>query len=337
MRVGPSCLNPFTVHPVEIAGQTAVLDASSNGRAFLGLARGSWLEPLGLDQSDPVTAIREAWEIVRRLLAGDDSGFSGSRFSLPHGQQLRFPVARKEVPLLVGTWSPRLAAFAGEAAQELKVGGSANPAVVPVIRERIGNPDVRIVLGAVTFVDDDGDLARSVARREVAMYLAVVAELDPTVSLEPELVTRVRDLVTAGDDEGAGALISDDVLDLFAFAEPRPGRGARRGGVRGGRRTRGLRHPARPARAQGSRPALQAGASATAPLDHLRLWNETAFVEARSVEHAQNRIVRAVDDRLGDDPPTAGASMKPRPLKPAATQTRSRTRPRIAWWSGVTS
>jgi 5,10-methylenetetrahydromethanopterin reductase len=218
VSVGPSCLNPFTVHPVEIAGQTAVLDASSNGRAFLGLARGSWLAPLGLDQSDPVTAIRETWEIVRRLLTGDDSGYSGSRFSLPQDRQLRFPVARKEVPLLVGTWSPRLAALAGEAAQELKVGGSANPAVVPIMREWIGNPDVRIVLGAVTFVDDDGGLARSAARREVAMYLAVVAELDPTVSLDPELVARVRDLVAAGDDEGAGALISDDVLDRFAFA-----------------------------------------------------------------------------------------------------------------------
>ena len=27
VRVGPSCLNPFTVHPVEIAGQIAALDA----------------------------------------------------------------------------------------------------------------------------------------------------------------------------------------------------------------------------------------------------------------------------------------------------------------------
>ena len=106
VRVGPSCLNPFTVHPVEIAGQTAVLDAASNGRAFLGLARGTWLEPLGLDQSDPVTAIRETWEIVRRLLAGDDSGFTGRRFSLPQGQRLRFPILRDEVPLLVGTWAP---------------------------------------------------------------------------------------------------------------------------------------------------------------------------------------------------------------------------------------
>jgi len=218
VRIGPSCLNPFTVHPVEIAGQIAALDAASNGRAFLGLARGTWLEPLGLDQSDPVTAIRETWEIVRRLLAGDDSGFMGRRFSLPQGQRLRFPVLRGDVPLLVGTWAPRLSAFAGEEAQELKVGGSANPEVVPIIRERIGNPDVRIVLGAVTVVDEDGERARRIARREVAMYLAVVAELDPTVSLEPELIAHVRSLVAAGDDEGAGAVISDDILDRFAFA-----------------------------------------------------------------------------------------------------------------------
>jgi 5,10-methylenetetrahydromethanopterin reductase len=218
VRIGPSCLNPFTVHPVEIAGQIAALDAVSNGRAFLGLARGTWLEPLGLDQSDPVTAIGETWEIVRRLLAGDGSGFTGRRFSLPQGQQLRFPILREQIPLLIGTWAPRLSAFAGEEAQELKVGGSANPDVVPVIREQIGNPDVRIVLGAVTVVDEDGGRARSIARREVAMYLAVVAELDPTVSLDPELVARIRALVAEGDDESAGALISDDVLDRFAFA-----------------------------------------------------------------------------------------------------------------------
>jgi len=217
-RVGPSCLNPFTLHPVEIAGQIAVLDAASNGRAFLGLARGSWLEPLGLDQSHPLTTIRETWEIVRRLLAGDGSGFTGRKFSLPEGQRLRFPILRNEVPLLVGTWAPRLAAFAGEEAQEVKVGGSANPDVVPVIRERIGNPNVTIVFGAVTVVDEDSEQARLVARREVAMYLAVVAELDPTLSLDPELLARVRALVAAGDDAGAGALISDEILDRFAFA-----------------------------------------------------------------------------------------------------------------------
>jgi 5,10-methylenetetrahydromethanopterin reductase len=218
VRVGPSCLNPFTVHPAEIAGQTAALDAASDGRAFLGLARGAWLEALGVDQSAPVTAIREAWEVVRRLLAGDDSGFEGRRFSLAAGSRLLYPVRRREVPLLVGTWAPGLAAFAGESAAELKVGGSANPDVVPVIADRIGNPDVGIVLGAVTVVDDDGERARDAARREVAMYLAVVAELDPTFTLDPEVLARLRERVEADDHEGAGALVSDDVLDRFAWA-----------------------------------------------------------------------------------------------------------------------
>jgi 5,10-methylenetetrahydromethanopterin reductase len=203
LRVGPSCLNPFTVHPVEIAGQIAMLDAASGGRAFLGLARGAWLESLGVDQSEPVTAIREAWEIVSRLLAGDDSGFAGERFSLPRGGRLQYERQRSSVPLLVGTWSPNLAAFAGEAAAEVKVGGSANPEVVPVVRKRIGNDDVRIVVGAVTVVDEDGERARSIARREVAMYLPVVAELDPTFALDPEQL---------------GREIPDDVLDRFAFA-----------------------------------------------------------------------------------------------------------------------
>jgi 5,10-methylenetetrahydromethanopterin reductase len=203
VRVGPSCLNPFTLHPVEIAGKIAMLDAASDGRAFLGLARGAWLEELGVDQSKPVTAIREAWEIVSRLLAGEESAFAGERFSLPHGSRLRYERRRSSVPLLVGTWSRKLAAFAGEAAQELKVGGSANPDVVPVMRERIGNDDVRIVLGAVTVVDEDGERARAIARREVAMYLPVVAELDPTFAVDPQQL---------------GREISDDVLDRFAFA-----------------------------------------------------------------------------------------------------------------------
>src|SRR5205085_835889 len=98
-RIGPSCLNPFTLHPVEIAGQIAALDRASGGRAFLGLAAGAWLEELGLERSRPVVAIADAWEVVRRLLAGDDAGFAGERFALPAGARLRYPVERSAVPL----------------------------------------------------------------------------------------------------------------------------------------------------------------------------------------------------------------------------------------------
>ena len=46
----------------------------------------------------------------------------------------------------------------------------------------------------------------------------MVAELDPTVEMPDDLVKRVGDLVDAGEDEAAGRLIPDDVLDRFAFS-----------------------------------------------------------------------------------------------------------------------
>jgi 5,10-methylenetetrahydromethanopterin reductase len=218
VRLGPVCLNPFTSHPVEIAGQIAMLDDASHGRAFLGLASGAWLDELGISQERPVTAVREAWEVVRRLLAGDAAGFAGARFSLPPGRTLRYRRTRPSVPLLIGAWRPGLAALAGEIADELKVGGSANPAMVAVARSRVGAEHVGIVLGAVTVVDEDGARARALVRRELLLYLPVVGPLDPTSGSDPELFTRLAELSDAGREDEAAALIPDEVVDRFAFA-----------------------------------------------------------------------------------------------------------------------
>ena len=218
VRLGPACLNPFTLHPVEIAGQVAALDDASRGRAYLGLTRGAWLDSLALDQSGPIAALREAVEVIYRLLRGDRSGFAGRRFTLAKGAGLQYEPRRPDPPLLIGTWGERTTAFAGEVAQELKLGGCANADMIPVARERLGNDHVGIVLGAVTVVDEDGRAARTRARREVAMYVDVVAGFDRTVTLPDGLLEGVAARLAAGDRDGAGALIPDEVLDRFAFA-----------------------------------------------------------------------------------------------------------------------
>src|SRR5579859_906941 len=69
-RLGPAALNPFTTHPVEIAGQIAFLDLATQGRAYLGLARGSWLDSLGMVQRRPLRTMRECVLLIRHLLAG---------------------------------------------------------------------------------------------------------------------------------------------------------------------------------------------------------------------------------------------------------------------------
>ena len=204
VRIGPAALNPVTLHPVELAGQAAALDLASEGRAYLGIAAGAWLDRLGVDESRPVRRMREAVEIVRRLHAADRSGYVGEIFTLAAGAGFEYKPFRPRMPLLIGTWKPRMAALAGETADELKIGGSANPEMVSLMRTWIGNDDVGIVVGAVTVVDEDGDAARARAADEVGMYLEVVGSLDPTLGPGPPPLDR---FVIAGTPEEVAAHI----------------------------------------------------------------------------------------------------------------------------------
>lgn len=227
IRLGPSCLNPFSLTPGEIAGQIAALDALSGGRAFLGIARGAWLDALGITQRRALSAVRDAVGITKAMLAGDGADYSGPTWAIPAGQRFHYPVARPTVPIMVGTWSPRMSALAGEIGDEVKVGASANPEMARLVRTwvspgaaRAGRDpaDIGVVLGAVTIVDEDRDLAMNQARSIIAGYLDVVGDLDPSATIDPELLARIGDLVRQGRADQAGALIPAELVRCFAFA-----------------------------------------------------------------------------------------------------------------------
>jgi 5,10-methylenetetrahydromethanopterin reductase len=227
VRIGPAAVNPFTCHPMNIASEIALIDEMAQGRAYLGIARGSWLEYVGLRPQQPIAALREAMECVRHLLRRDPAPYDGKIYPIAGGDVLRWEITRANIPFLLGSWGPKtIQACIGEIA-EVKIGGSANPDVVPPFRQIINEAaatagrtgsEIGIVVGAVTVVDLDGKEARDKARREVALYLPVVADLDPSLQLDPELLARIRDAAGRYAFEEAAALISDDLLYRFAFA-----------------------------------------------------------------------------------------------------------------------
>jgi alkanesulfonate monooxygenase SsuD/methylene tetrahydromethanopterin reductase-like flavin-dependent oxidoreductase (luciferase family) len=59
---------------------------------------------------------------------------------------------------------------------------------------------------------------RHLARREVALYLPVVAELDKTLQLDPDLLHHLKQAAINYDFAQAATFISDDLLQKFAFA-----------------------------------------------------------------------------------------------------------------------
>ena len=227
VAIGPAAVNPFTCHPVNIAGHAALIDEASGGRAYLGLARGAWHQFLGAEPTRPVTAIREAFECVRHLLRRSREPYRGAIFKLAGGDSLRWMIGRPDLPFLLGSWGmATIGACIGEIG-EVKVGGTANPGVVPRYRARIasavasaGRPptSVGLAVGCVSVVDKDGRAARDLARRKVALYLPVIATLDPTLAVEPDRLARIRAASEAYDFAAAAREIPDGLLARLAMA-----------------------------------------------------------------------------------------------------------------------
>lgn len=227
-RLGPSGIPPSRMHPLDIAAQTALLADLAAGGVYIGLVRGGWLRDHGIRELDPpITAIREAIDIIRKLLAGKSASYDGQVYQIAEHVRAPYPLPKEKIPLQIGTWGKMLATVAGEVADEVKIGGSANPDVIPVIADYIAAGEalagreggtVKIVIGAVSVVDENREAARWMARKAVSLYMPIVSKLDPTLAIDPDLMAGVESRVNAGESEAAARLIPDDILDRFIFA-----------------------------------------------------------------------------------------------------------------------
>src|SRR5688572_22476518 len=136
-RIGTAAIPPSRMHPIDMASQAQLLAQLAAGGIYIGIARGAWLEAHGIQElKPPLTAIREAVEVLRYFLEGQTGGYQGAIYQIASHITSPFPPLR-DVPIMIGTWGKALCGIAGEIADEVKVGGSANPDIVPVIRDYI--------------------------------------------------------------------------------------------------------------------------------------------------------------------------------------------------------
>ena len=70
IEVGTGILNPYTIHPAEIAMLAATMDEATGNRFNLGLAAGAgeFLKWVGLETAQPLAAMRESVLAIRALL-----------------------------------------------------------------------------------------------------------------------------------------------------------------------------------------------------------------------------------------------------------------------------
>ena len=113
VRLGPLVACTAFHPPGILARMAASVDDVSGGRLVLGIGAG-WNEAefraFGVPFDHHVSRFEEAFEIVRRLLAGERVTFSG-RFSTVEGAVLLPPPARR-IPLMIGANRPRMLSIA---------------------------------------------------------------------------------------------------------------------------------------------------------------------------------------------------------------------------------
>jgi 5,10-methylenetetrahydromethanopterin reductase len=219
IKVGPGIVTPQIVHPCYHAGNLAELDELTDGRAVLGIARGAFWEFLGIEkQSKPITMVREAIQIIRRLLAGDRTAFHGEVFTATEELFFRFQPLRKNIPIFIGTWGPLMCQLAGEMADGVKSDGLWNPDYVKIIRQNIEigaarvNRDpgeVEIIAGPLSSISSDREKAKATARRVLAVYLPYLRPMTDVAGIAEEEIKKVREAAASGDFERGASHVSE--------------------------------------------------------------------------------------------------------------------------------
>lgn len=228
--LGTGVLNPYSMHPVEVAMAAATLQELCGGRFRLGLAAGAreFLGWAGMARDRPLARVREAVRAVRALLSGGrPSDVEGAGPGWQAGGYLRMSAA--PVSIYLGGMSPKMLALAGEVADgvlPLLFPPEHFPVAVGQIRAgatRAGRDIADIDVAACIWcsVDDDPARAREALARKIAYYGPSFAPyLLRRAGLSAQDFDPIREALGRRDLERATAQVTPQMLALGVAGGP---------------------------------------------------------------------------------------------------------------------
>jgi 5,10-methylenetetrahydromethanopterin reductase len=229
--LGPGVVDPYSRHPSMIASSIATLDELSGGRAVLGLGvGGQGLPELGIERKLPVAAMREAVEVIRRLLQGEEVSTQGKVISLTRARLSVKPV-QERIAIYFATHGAQIARLAGQIADGVLIANTLNPAAfdfyVKQLEDGMTKADrppgaVEIGLRVEACIADDDDAAFAVMRKRVTTR--VLSQYPHWEYLEaigiklPEALVEIAKRPDGAKSSAAPALMPREVVESMVLA-----------------------------------------------------------------------------------------------------------------------
>jgi alkanesulfonate monooxygenase SsuD/methylene tetrahydromethanopterin reductase-like flavin-dependent oxidoreductase (luciferase family) len=230
--LGTGVMQIFPVNPVMVALQASALQELTSGRFTLGIGLGAaFVVPrwFGVPYEHPMTRMREFLEIVRGVHASAGAtpfSYDGELFTIRKYSLGDAPV--RPVPLHIAAVGPRMQELAGELADGVMVGALYSAGHLADVRERLAvgaaragrDPaEVEISYHLIAACDNDGDRARSLARRSIT-YCTQYPHYLKRFAAEGfgQLAEQIGQLVRSHENDAAEALVNDAMLQRFAVA-----------------------------------------------------------------------------------------------------------------------
>ncbi|MHA1713739.1 MAG: LLM class flavin-dependent oxidoreductase [Candidatus Ranarchaeia archaeon] len=235
IQLGPSVVNPYTMHPAVAAAATATLDEISHGRAIHGIAAGgsSVLGILGIPRwSRPLSYIRDAVVIARHLLDGEKLNYKGKVFET-HNAYLAQPPKDHYIPILLGARAKGTLKIAGELADGVNLGASPI-GFIPDVLEML-KPGLAISKRKIEDLILHNPMNFSIAKESEDAFNAVLADpalrhnfLVQICDINPIALSRcgipkdtadhLRETLAREGEEAAQQLITRELAEPFVIA-----------------------------------------------------------------------------------------------------------------------
>lgn len=231
IQIGTCIVNPYTLHPAEMAMIAATLDEISGGRFNLGLGAGAgqFLKWIGVEQSRPLAAVAETAKALRCLMAGESALVQGHFLNWTHEAYLRFRPIR-QVPIYLGAMSPNMLRAIGEWADgglPLLFPPEHYTNVLPYVQEgadKAGRSLAQIDLAACVWcsVAADREAAIDALKAKIAYYghalgPLIYAQLGLTPS---DFAPLERAMMVEKDETKAKVLVTDSMLAIGIVGTP---------------------------------------------------------------------------------------------------------------------